>query len=329
MQSLIDNGSAPNFKRFQTEGAWTNNARTDYTHTNTLPNHTSMLTGRPVLQPVGMPSLTNHGYTDNENPAPTTTLHNFTNPDYYKASAFDTVHDAGLSTALFASKNKFVIYDQSYNATTGADHANGRDKIDVFFAPEVTATMQAQFLIDLEANHFNYTFLHYADTDDAGHGFGWGSASWNNALITIDGYLGQLFNLIESDATLAGRTVIVLSSDHGGSGTNHSIARDPRNFTIPFFVWGPGVSHSDLYAINSVPRTTPGTAWLDYNATGQPIRNGDGGNLALSLLGLGPTPGSLINAPQNLRVAVPEPASSTLLLLLAGLGWCVRRRRPA
>ena len=126
MQTLINNGSAPNFQRFQTEGAWTNNARTDYTHTITLPNHTSMLTGRPVSQPAGMPSLTTPWIYDNGDPPPTTTLHNFTNPDYYKASSFDVAHDAGLSTALFASKNKFVIYDQSYNATTGAEHANGR-----------------------------------------------------------------------------------------------------------------------------------------------------------------------------------------------------------
>ena len=256
MQTLINNGSAPNFKRFQTEGAWTNNARTDYTHTITLPNHTSMITGRPVLQPAGTPSLTNHGYTDNGDPAPTTTLHNFTNPDYYKASSFDVAHDAGLSTALFASKNKFVIYDQSYNATTGSEHANGRDKIDIFANPEVTATMQSQLLADLAANHFNYTFIHYADTDDAGHSFGWGSTAWNNALIVIDGYLGELFDLVESDGSLVGRTAIILSADHGGTGTGHSTATTVTNYTIPFFVWGEGVSHGDLYTINSATART-------------------------------------------------------------------------
>ena len=71
MQSVIAAGNAPNFKRFQDEGAWTNNARTDYTHTITLPNHTSMITGRPVSQPAGLPAQTQHGYTDNSDPAVT------------------------------------------------------------------------------------------------------------------------------------------------------------------------------------------------------------------------------------------------------------------
>src|SRR5688572_15510973 len=163
VQSVINAGNAPNFKRFQDEGAWTNNARTDYTHTNTLPNHTSMLTGRPVSLPIGMSGTPHHGYTDNDTPPAAETLHNFTTPDWYKASSFDVAHDAGLSTALYASKDKFKIYEQSYNAANGAPHANGLDKIDAFANPEASATMLSQLLTDLAANHFKYTFIHYAD----------------------------------------------------------------------------------------------------------------------------------------------------------------------
>jgi hypothetical protein len=192
MQNVINAGNAPNLKRFQDEGAWTNNARTDFTHTNTLPNHTSMLTGRPVSLPAGKPAMSHHGYTDNDDPPLAETLHNFTNPDWYKASAFDVVHDAGFSTALYASKYEFAIYDQSYNATAGAPHPNGADKINVFANPESTATMQSSLLAGLAANHFKYTFIHYADTVDVGHSTGWGTSQWYNAVATIDGYLGQL-----------------------------------------------------------------------------------------------------------------------------------------
>jgi hypothetical protein len=43
--------------------------RTDFTHTVTIPNHTCMATGRPVLQPDGQPNTVHHGYTNNGDPA--------------------------------------------------------------------------------------------------------------------------------------------------------------------------------------------------------------------------------------------------------------------
>lgn len=330
LKSLIDAGSAPNFKRFQDEGASTLNARTDYTHTITLPNHTSMLTGRPVSQPAGMPNTVHHGYTSNSTPSTTATLHNAGNRNAgYIASTFDVAHDAGLSTALYASKHKFVIYDQSYNATAGAEHANGRDKIDTFFAPEDSSVMQTQMLAGLEANDFNYTFVHYADTDDAGHGIGWGTTAWRQAAMKIDTYLGQLFNLVETDPQLAHTTSIILSSDHGGSGTGHSTATNASNYTIPFFVWGAGVDHGDLYAMNESVRLNPSTIRPSYLAPGQPIRNGDGGNLALWMLGLDAIPGSLINAGQDLRVTFPVPEPATLFLAMLAGPTALLGGRPA
>jgi hypothetical protein len=308
LQTQINAGLAPHFKRFQDEGAWTNNARTDYTHTNTLPNHTAMITGRPVSLPTGMPAMTQHGYTANDNTVPVEeTLHNFTSPDWYKASTFDVVHDAGFSTALYVSKDKFKIYEHSYDAADGAPHAYGSDKIDTFVNPNSSALMQPSLLSGLPANNFKYTFVHYDDLDDDGHDSGWGGANYMSAIVDVNNYLGKLFGAIETDPQLAGRTAIVLSADHGGATgtTSHSNVSNSENYTIPFYVWGAGIAHGDLYAFNNGTRTNPSTSRPDYNAAGQPIRNGDGGNLALSLLGLSAIPGSLINASQNLRVALP------------------------
>lgn len=310
MQQLIDSGEAPNLKRLQDEGAWTDNARTDYTHTNTLPNHTCMLTGRPTLQPKNLPDWPYHNWSENKVAKLSASFHDRDDPNIgYVASAFDVVHDAGLSTALYASKDKFSIYDQSYDETNGAKHTHGRDKIDQYVyandgPPRFAASLNEQFLSDMAAQHFNYAFVHYRDTDSAGHALGWGSGAWMYALRNVDGYLGEVLRLVETDATLAGRTAIILNTDHGGTGFDHSDSKLHENYTIPVLVWGAGVGRGDLYAINRDTRTDPGNSRPEYHAPAQPIRNGDTGNLALSLLGLGPIPESTINAKQDLRVAL-------------------------
>jgi predicted AlkP superfamily pyrophosphatase or phosphodiesterase len=309
MQELIDSGKAPNLKRFQDEGVWTLNARADYTQTSTLPNHTCMFTGRPVRQPEDMPDTVHHGFTENKFTSRTDTLHKVGNAKAgYIVSVFDVVHNAGMSTALYASKDKFEMFDVSYNEQNGAEHKNGRDKIDVFLAaddapPQFSRTLNDRFLADMAQKHFNYVFVHYRDCDSTGHALSWGSAGWCYAARNADAYIGEVFKLVESDEKLKGRTTIILNTDHGGYGYTHSTETRPDNYTIPVMVWGAGVGHGDLYEINKGTRTDPGDQRIDYTAKGQPIRNGDTGNLALSLLGLGPIPGSTINAKQDLRVS--------------------------
>jgi hypothetical protein len=164
--------------------------------------------------------------------------------------------------------------------------------------------MNERFLSEMRARHFNYAFVHYRDPDSVGHVLRWGSSTYRQTVRGVDEYLGQVLQLVETDPQLKGKTAIILTTDHGGTAFGHNNPKLPENYTIPLFVWGPGVTHGDLYALNRGTRTDPGDARPDYSADGQPIRNGDTGNLALSLLGLGPIPTSLINAKQDLHVAL-------------------------
>ena len=300
VQSLIDAGKLPNFKRFQTEGAGTFNARTDYDITVTLPNHVTQATGRGILGDNG------HNWTSNTDPAKGQTIHS--KKRSYIASVFDVVHDNGLRTAMYAGKTKFSLFDVSYNADNGAVDStgedNGRDKIDSYVYDKNFDSLTNNFVAAMQAKPFNYAFVHFADPDAAGHSKGWGSTEYNNALIAIDGCLGRIFKLVESDNALKGKTIIVLTADHGGNGKNHAKADDPLDYTIPFFVWGPGVpAGKDLYALNSLARLDPGTGRPTYSAAVQPIRNGDAANLELKLLGLPSVPGSTINSKQDLSVS--------------------------
>jgi hypothetical protein len=88
------------------EGAYTLNARTVREQTATLPNHTAMLTGRRVDDKHG-----GHGYSDNVDNG--STVHRAAG--HYVASVFDVVHDNGDSTALYASKTKFKLYERTWN----------------------------------------------------------------------------------------------------------------------------------------------------------------------------------------------------------------------
>ena len=359
MKSEIDNdtsGDYDNWKRLIDEGASTFNARTDYTHTVTIPNHASMVTGRPVGGDPGTASCTipDHCYTDNGTPDPSWTLHNHGNPNVsYIASVWDVAHDHGLSTACYASKPKFVIFDQSYDAsagapdTTGAD--DGTDKIDTYdyddsqhYNPPIVDAydLHQDFLTDMPSQHFDYTFLHYTDPDKAGHASGWGSNDYNDSLKNVDGYLGDILDLVENDSVLAGKTVIIVLSDHGGTGYRPRHRDAPGQLHHPLLRLGPRRrGGSGLYDLNPGSRTDPGTGRPDYGAAGQPIRNGGSGNLALSLLGLPAIADSSINGEQDLRVAIsslaeiPVPAASAparlllgALILAAGTAFLARRR---
>ncbi|RYX83847.1 hypothetical protein EON83_12945 [bacterium] len=294
-----------NFGRFIKEGATTLNARTDYTHTITLPNHTSMITGRPVQTPVEWPEALGHYWTWNgevpstEAPA---SLH-ATNPTHgYTATSFDVAHDNGLTTALYSGKTKFALFTISDGPELGAENPRGRNKVDF---SEIGNGVHAKALASLKAHHPGYTFLHYPDPDAAGHAYGYLGPEYRNAVKAVNGYLGDLFNLVTTDPEWKERTIIILSADHGGKpGTkNHADATDPYDYTIPFLVWGHAIPKGvDLYTLNSVTRINPGEGRPLYGPTGQPIRNGDGGNLVLKLLGLPAIPGSHINNKQDLYV---------------------------
>ncbi len=297
----FDGAALPAFARLRREGAWTHNARTDADLRKTLPAHTDQITGRAALGPAG------HGWTVNTDPAPGVTIHS--NHGSYVASVFDVVHDAGRRTGAFVSKSKFSLVDLSYDAdhgapdTTGPD--DGRDKIDTFVYASDTAELTDQLLADEAREPFAYAFLHLRDPDATGHWWGWSvrrGSHYLRAVQRADVQVGRVLALVDRDPRLRGRTVVIVTSDHGGTGHSHYAER-PRHFTVPFYVWGAGVAPSDLYADTPETRQDPGAENVGWDALRQPVRNGDAANLALALLGLPPVPGSTIGTQHPLRVS--------------------------
>ena len=124
------------------------------------------------------------------------------------------------------------------------------------------------------------------------------------AVQEVDAALGVILAAIADDSDLRGRTAIVLTADHGGGvpRKTHTDMTCPLNFRIPFVIWmGDRAARADLLALNP-NRLRPGREEIGArDATIQPIRNGDAANAALSILGLGPIPGSFYGSSEPLR----------------------------
>ena len=287
-----------------TDGASTLNARTDYSLTRTLPNHTSQLTGRSVWNSRG---VAGHRISFNTDRGDTVHDH----AGFYIASVFDVVHDNGLGTAIFAGKSKFEFITRSWGEDSGAPDVtgpdDGRNKLDTIVINNDTPTLVADAIDELTGDDAPaYLFLHIRLPDAVGHQSGWLSPQYADAVRESDQLLGQLIAAIDNDPGLASSTSIIVTADHGGPnfGSLHNDETLEDNYTIPFGVWGPEVSpKTDLYELNEGIRFDPGTGRPGTGNTKQPIRAHEVANLALDLLDLPSVPGSRFNADQSLRVS--------------------------
>ena len=71
-------------------------------------------------------------------------------------------------------------------------------------------------------------FVHFDELDAAGHAFGFSSdvPEYSSTLNTLDTYVENLFNTINTKRLAGEDWLIMLVSDHGGDGTGHG---DPQN----------------------------------------------------------------------------------------------------
>ena len=300
----FDPSLLPAFNRLMTEGASTLNARSDPQFTITMPNHASMMTGRWVH------GDHSHGWAYNDDNSQDGTIH--ANKNEYVPSIWDVAHDEGGRTGLFVTKEKFAMYDRSWNADNGAADLTspdyGKDKIDHYVYQNLSADMVSSFVSDAAADPFDLAFLHIADPDREGHASGWiptmGSA-YTAAIMHADEQVGRVMDFIASDPSYAGRTQLIVTADHGGTSLSHTDPLTYEHYRIPFFVWGTKAeAGADLYALNASRRTDPGTAHIDQTVpeTSQPIHNADVANLALQMMGLPAIPRSPVGREVPLRV---------------------------
>lgn len=270
----------PNIHRLIDEGASTLNARTAYEKNITLPNHTGMVTSDPIDADGG-----GHGVTWNVGD-PTKSIAKD------EQSVFTVAHEAGLSTGVFVTKQKFELWQRAWE-----------DDIDTFSAVDDHAKLVPEATKDLASEQRDLTFVHLSLPDVAGHASGGMSAEYLAAVEKSDAQVGEFLKVIDAEPSLKKDLDVILTADHGFKPgiTNHS-EKVYENYRIPFVVWGPDArAGKDLYELNSDDYQDPGKGRPAYEGA-QPVRNADLGNLALDLLGLGPIETSDIDKDQTLDV---------------------------
>lgn len=274
---------APVLHRLMRDGASTLNARTARELTDTLPNHTSMVTSRRIN-----PARDGHGVTWNDDRRRPRTVHAAAGERV--GSVFSRLGAAGRDSALFASKTKFRLFNRSWPGG-----------IDRFEVREHNGRLVRLVRADLREHGRDFRFVHLSQPDVVGHTKGFRSSAYLDAVEYVDALLGRLLATLENRG-LSGSSVVVVTADHGGATASH---RDPTklaNYRIPFLAWGAGVAQgADLYALNS-DYANPGRRRTGYATQPPPVRNGAVANLVTDLLGLPAVGGSELNAAQDLDV---------------------------
>jgi hypothetical protein len=286
----------PALKRLRAKGAGTLNARTVAERTTSLPNDVSLFTGRRVAA-----AYDGHGVRSEADRGGT--VHALAGR--YTSSVFDLVHNFGGTTALFSNKANLTLADRSWNGLYGGSDPigldDGRDKVDTFVVNRDARALTDAVVRQLATNPRTFTFVQLADPDRAGHARGFRSAAYADAVRRSDRFLNRILNTIGTSPGTIGRTLVIVTSEHGGSGREHTDRTVLANTRVPLLVWGPGVARgANLYTLNP-HYTSPGRDGAKYGSP-PPLRNAFVANLALMALRLPSVPGSRFNFEQDVNV---------------------------
>jgi predicted AlkP superfamily pyrophosphatase or phosphodiesterase len=229
--AVMQQSEMPTLKAMVKEGACTWNAQTTFPSV-TLIAHTSMLTGvGPDKHKVNWNSAD-----PKRGLVPVRTV-------------FAIAKKSGFTTAMFVGKEKF-------------EHLNLPGSLDLYSSPGYEAKRVAQdaaaFILEKKPN---LCFIHFADSDGAGHKHGWGSPEQMASFADEDAALAVVKDAI-TKAGIADNSVIILTADHGGHAKTHG-SKLPEDMTIPWIVWGKGVKAGSTVTAPVTTYDTSATAlWL-------------------------------------------------------------------
>jgi hypothetical protein len=195
--------------RLYLQGSTANVART-IDKSATLPSHASMVSG---VNPSAH-GLDFNAYRPDRGTIVTPTV-------------FSVAHAAGLPTAMFVGKAKLK---HLLGKPTDAEFTMGGMNCSKLLKEALPYLREAQS---------GLVFLHFADPDSAGHRHGWMTEEYQDAARKADRCLEQVMDTLDVPGK-AERTLLLVTSDHGGHGKGHGTRLDV-DARIPWYAWGAGV----------------------------------------------------------------------------------------
>jgi predicted AlkP superfamily pyrophosphatase or phosphodiesterase len=236
--SVMKQSKMPTFMKMMQEGAGTWEASTTFPSI-TLTSHTSMLTG---VGPEKHKVLWNEWI-------PEKGL--VTVPTVFSLAK---KQDKKISTAMFVGKQKFA-------------HLFLPGTLNGFSMPSYSARIVARQAADyIQQEKPNLCFIHFADSDGAGHQYGWGTPEQIKSFADEDDALAVIKDAIRK-AGIEKSSLVILSADHGGHDKTHG-TNSAEDMIIPWVVWGAGVKKN--YTITA-PVTTFDSAATALYALGIPL----------------------------------------------------------
>ena len=93
------------------------------------------------------------------------------------------------------------------------------------------ALLTEAILTYLAQNDPTAMFVQFDEPDSAGHSSGYGTSTQLAKIAQIDEYIGQIYNLYAQKGILD-ETLFIVTSDHGGNGTNHGGLTDGEKYVM-------------------------------------------------------------------------------------------------
>lgn len=236
----IRNASAPVMKRMMLNGAWTLKARA-VMPTDSSPNWASMITGAGPEQ---------HGIFSN-------------NWNTNRFQIEPTVRGAnGMFPTVFGRLREFrpssvigCFYE--WDDFGRLLEYGALDVLKECKNPTDTASRAIEFILSRKPA---FTFIHFDNVDHAGHRYGHGSSAYYRAVDAVDGQIGQILEALENSGMME-RTIILLTSDHGGVGRGHGNA-SKAELEIPWLIYGSDVKAG--YEIKTPVNTYDTALTIEY-----------------------------------------------------------------